>query len=100
MQAREGELSLFLFGAVLTGNRVHTQSAFNQKTLPYLHAVLKVLSEVAPSDHLQLPLGVIGSERIEGDVHLGNGRLVVLGVSQGGSLKDIHLEHAVVHSQL
>jgi hypothetical protein len=26
--------------------------------------------------------------------------LVVLGVSQGGSLKDIHLEHAVVHSQL
>jgi hypothetical protein len=26
--------------------------------------------------------------------------LIVLGVSQGGSLKDIHLEHAVVHSQL
>ena len=100
MQPREGELSFFLFGAVLTGNRVHTQSAFNDESLPYLHSVLKVLSEVAPSDHLQLPLGVIGTKRIEGDVHLGNGRLVVLGVSQGGSLKDIHLEHAVVHSQL
>lgn len=100
MQPREGELSFFLFGAVLTRNRVHTQSALNDETLPDLHAVLKVLGEVAPSDHLQLPLGVIGSERIEGHVHLCNGRLIVLGVSQGGSLKDIHLEHAVVHSQL
>jgi hypothetical protein len=100
MQSREGELSFFLFGAVLTGNRVHTQSAFNDESLPYLHSVLKVLSEVAPSDHLQLTLGIIGSESIEGHVHLGNGCLIVLGVSQGGSLKDIHLEHAVVHSQL
>ena len=100
MQPREGELSFFLFGAVLTGNSVHTQSAFNDESLPYLHSVLKVLSEVAPSDHLQLTLGIIGSESIEGHVHLGNGCLIVLGVSQGGSLKDIHLEHAVVHSQL
>ena len=100
MQAGEGELSSLLFGAVLTGNRVHAQSAFNDKTLPYLHAILKVLGEVAPSDDLQLPLGVIGSKGIEANIHLCNGCLIVLGVSQGGSLKDIHLEHAVVHSQL
>jgi hypothetical protein len=53
MQARESELSSLLFGAVLTGNRVHAQSALNDKTLPYLHAILKVLGEVAPSDDLQ-----------------------------------------------
>ena len=100
MQPREGELSSLLFGAVLTGNRVHAQSALNDKTLPYLHAILKVLGEVAPSDDLQLTLGVIGSKGIEANIHLCNGCLIVLGVSQGGSLKDIHLEHAVVHSQL
>lgn len=100
MQPGEGELSSLLFGAVLTGNCVHAQSALNHEPLPDLHAILKVLGEVAPSDDLQLPLRVIGSEGIEGHVHLSNGRLIVLGVSQGGSLKDIHLEHAVVHSQL
>ena len=100
MQAREGELSSLFFGAVLTGNRVHAQSALNHQTLPHLHAILEVLGKVAPSDDLQLPLGVIRSEGIERHVHLCNGRLIVLGVSQGGSLKDIHLEHAVVHSQL
>ena len=100
MQPREGELSSLLFSAVLTGNRVHTQPALNHQTLPYLHAILEVLGEVAPSDNLQLTLGVIGAESIEGHVHLCNGSLIVLGVSQGGSLKDIHLEHAVVHSQL
>ena len=100
MQPREGELSSLLFGAVLTGNRVHAQSAFNHEPLSYLHAILEVLGKVAPSDDLQLPLGVIRSEGIERHVHLCNGRLIVLGVSQGGSLKDIHLEHAVVHSQL
>jgi hypothetical protein len=47
-----------------------------------------------------LTLGVIGSKGIEANIHLCNGCLIVLGVSQGGSLKDIHLEHAVVHSQL
>ncbi len=100
MQPREGELRSLLFGAVLTGNRVHAQSAFNHETLTDLHAILKVLGEVPPSDNLQLPLGVVLSKGIEGHVHLCNGRLIVLGVSQGGSLKDIHLEHAVVHSQL
>lgn len=100
MESREGELSSLLFGAVLTRNRVHSQSALNQETLPYLHAILKVLGKIAPSHHLQLPLGIIRSEGIKRNVHLSNGRLVVLGVSQGGSLKDIHLEHAVVHSQL
>ena len=100
MQAREGELSSLFFGAVLTWNRVHAQSALNDQTLPHLQAILKILGKVAPTNHLQLPLGVIGPEGIEGHVHLCNGRLIVLGVSQGGSLKDIHLEHAVVHSQL
>ena len=100
MQPRKGELSFFLFRAVLPGNRIHTQSAFNDETLPDLHSVLKVLGKVAPPHHFQLPFGVIGPEGIEGHVHLSNGRLIVLGVSQVGSLKDIHLEHAVVHSQL
>ena len=100
MQPGEGELSSFLFGSVLTWNRVHPQSALDQKTLPDLHAILKVLGEIPPTNHLQLPLGVIGPEGIEGHVHLSDRCLIVLGVSQGGSLKDIHLEHAVVHSQL
>ena len=100
MQPRERELSSFFFGAVLTRNRVHAQTALNHQPLSDLHAILKVLGEVAPSDHLQKSFGVIGSESIEGHVHLSNRCLIVLGVSQGGNLKDIHLEHAVVHSQL
>lgn len=100
MKTGEGELSSFLLGSVLARHRVHPEAPFNQKTLANLDPILEVLREVAPSHHLQHSFGVIGSEGIEGDVHLRNGSLIVLGVTQGGSLKDIYLEHAVVHSQL
>ena len=100
MKTGESELSSFLFGSVLTRDRVHSESPFDQQTLPDLHTILKVLCEVPPSDHLQKTFGVVGSESIEGDIHLRDGSLIVLGITESGSLKDIHLEHAVVHSQL
>ena len=97
MQARQGELSPFLLGAVLPRNSIHAQSTFNQQTLSHLYAVLEVLGEIAPPDNFQLPAGVIRSKSIKAHVHFRDRSLIVLGVTEGGSLEHIHFQNAVIH---
>ena len=97
MQPGEGEFSTLLFRAVLPGNGVHPESPFNHQSLPHLHPVLQILGEVAPANNLQLTAGIISAQRIEPHLHLSNWGLIVLGIAQGGSLKNIHLKYAVIH---
>ena len=100
MQPGEGEFSPLLFCAVLPGNSVHAQSPFDHQSLPDLHPVLQILGKVAPADNLQLATGIISAKCIETHLHLGDWGLIVLGVTQGGSLKNIHLKYAVIHPRL
>ena len=97
MQPGEGEFSPLLFRAVLPGNGVHAQPPFDHQSLPHLHPVLQILGKVAPADNLQLTAGIISAQRIEPHLHLSDWCLIVLGVTQGGSLKNIHLKYAVIH---
>ena len=97
MQTRQGELGSFLFRAVLPGNRVHPKPAFDHQPLPNLYAVLEVLGKVAPPHNFQLPPGIIRSKSIEAHVHFGDRSLIVLGVTKGGSLENIHFQNAVIH---
>ena len=97
VQPGEREFSPFFLGAVLTGHRIHPKSALDQQALAHLHAILQILGKISPSHHLQLTSGVIGTQRIKTNLHFSDWRLIVLGVSQGGSLKNIHLKYAVIH---
>lgn len=97
MQTRQGEFGSFLFRAVLPGNSVHPKPAFDHQPLPNLHAVLEVLGEVAPPHNFQLSAGIIRPERIEAHVHFRDRSLIVLGVTEGGSLENIHFQNAVIH---
>ena len=97
MQPGEGEFSPLLFCAVLPGNSVHAQSPFDHQSLPHLNPVLQVLGEVPPPDNLELTTGIIRTQCIEPNLHLSDWGLIVLGVTQGGSLKNIHLKYAVIH---
>ena len=98
MQTGEGEFGAFFLGSVLARNGVHSQSSFNDQSLADLNAILKILGKIAPANNLQRASRVIGAERIETDLHFGDRGLIVLGVSQGGSLENIHLKYAVIHS--
>ena len=97
MQARQGEFGPLLFGAILPRNRVHAKPAFDDQSLAHLHAVLEVLREIAPTHNFQLPAGIIRTKSIKAHVHFRDRSLIVLGVTEGGSLEHIHFQNAVVH---
>ena len=100
MQPGEGEFSPLLFCAVLPRNSVHAQSPFDHQSLPHLNPVLQVLGEVPPADNFELTTGIIRTQCIEPNLHLSDWGLIVLGVTQGGSLKNIHLKYAMIHPRL
>ena len=98
VHARKREFSPLLLHPVLPRNRIHPQTPFNHQHLPDLNTVLQVLSQVAPTNHLQLTWWIIRAQTIETNRHFRDRRLVVLGVSEGGCLEHLHFQHAVIHS--
>ena len=98
VHAGKGEFSPLLLHPVLPRNRIHPQTAFNHQHLTDLNTVLQVLSQVAPTDHLQLTWRIIRAQTVESNRHFCDRRLVVLGVSEGGCLEHLHFQRAVIHS--
>ena len=97
MEAGQGELGPFLLHAVAAWNGVHAQTPFNKKPLAHLNAILQLLSQVAPAHHLQFAWRISIAQGIESHRHLGNGGLIVLGVSNRRRVDHLDLEHAMVH---
>ena len=97
VKSGQGEFGPFLLGAVLAGHRVHAQTPFDQQALPWLHPVLQILRQVAPTHNFELTRGVIGAQAVKPHLHFGDRGLVVLGVAKGGCLHHIDFEHAVIH---
>jgi precorrin-6A/cobalt-precorrin-6A reductase len=98
MQPGEGEFGLFLFDAVLAGHGVHPQPTLNHQALAHLHTILKVLGQIAPADHFELPGRIVCPKTIKLDSHLSHRRLVVLGVTHLGRFQYVNLEQAVIHT--
>ena len=62
-------------------------------------AVLQILGEIAPAHHLEGARRIIGTQSLDLHRHLGDRRLVVLGVTQLGSFQHFHLQQAMVHGR-
>ena len=97
MKASQSELGTFFLHAIAAWNGVHAQTPFNQQPLAHLNAILQLLSQVAPAHHLQFAGGISIAQGIEPHRHLGNGGLIVLGVSNRRRVDHLDLEHAMVH---
>jgi precorrin-6A/cobalt-precorrin-6A reductase len=98
MEPGEGELGLLLFDTVLAGHGVHPQPPLNHQALAHLDAILQVLGQIAPADHLELAGGIICPQTFKLDSHLSHRRLVVLGVAHLGGFQYVNLEQTVIHT--
>jgi hypothetical protein len=92
MEAGEGEFGPLLLHAVGAAHGVHPQSPLQHQPLAHLNPVLQILGQAAPAHHPDLARGVIRTQPIEPDAHLGHGGLVVLGVADLGCLQHLHLQ--------
>ena len=99
MKAGECEFGPFLLHAIRAAHGVHPKSPFQHQALAHLNPVLQILGQAAPAHHPDLARGVIWTQPIEPDGHLGHGGLVVLGVANLGCLQHLHLQQAVIHAR-
>ena len=97
VHARQGEFRTLLFHPVLARNGVHPQATFQHQPLAHLNAVLKFLGQISPSHHLEFTRLIALPKRVEPNLHLGDGGLVVLGVTNRRGVDHLHFQHAVVH---
>lgn len=98
MEPGQGEFSLLFLHSILSRHRADAHPSLEHEPLSGLNAVLKILSQIAPAHHLELPRGIIGPQAIEAHDHLGHRCLVVLGVADLGSFQHLHLYQAVIHA--
>ena len=97
MEAGEREFRFLLFETIRPGDRAHAQSAFKNEPLTHLNTVLQILRQAAETDHLELPRWVFRPKAIQTHLHLSDGHLVVLGVTDRRCLEHFHLNQAVIH---
>ncbi len=98
MEPGQGELGLLLFDAVLASHGVHPQPTLNHQALARLDAILQVLGQIAPTDHLELAGRIVCPQTFKLDSHLSHRRLVVLGVAHLGGFQYVNLEQTVIHT--
>ena len=97
MQSREREFGFLLFQAIGPGGGIHPQAPLQDQPLAHLNPVLKILGKVAETHHLELTRRVFRAKTIHPHLHLSDGHLVVLGVSDRWCLEHFHLKQAVIH---
>jgi hypothetical protein len=98
MESRQGEFGPLLFHSIRPAYGVDAQATFDHQSLASLGAVLQVLGQISPADHLDLARRILRPQAVKAHGHFRYGRLVVLGVTHLWGLQHLHLKQTVIHS--